>query len=117
MPIPRNLLDGYGQVGASQFRVKSYAAFGEASYEILPRLTGTFGLRYTYEDKQGRYSTQVFGGPDLSQFDAVTATELRRAQLSILRPQAYTASDDGGNLSGRANLAYALTQGLLGYAS
>ncbi|MCX7069652.1 MAG: TonB-dependent receptor [Gammaproteobacteria bacterium] len=115
--IPRNLLDGYGQIGASQFRVKSYAAFGEASYEILPRLSGTLGLRYTYEDKQGRYATQVFGGPDLSQFDAATAAELRRAQLSILRPQAYTATDDGGNLSGRANLAYALTQDLLGYAS
>ena len=115
--IPRDLLDGYGQIGQSRFDVKSYAAFGEVSYEIIPRLTGTLGLRYTYEDKNGTYATQVFGGPDLTQYDAATAAELKRAQLSILRPQNYSAADSGGNVSGRANLAYQLTQGLLSYAS
>ncbi len=115
--IPRDLLDGYGQIGQSRFDVKSYAAFGEVSYEVIPGLTGTLGLRYTYEDKNGTYATQVFGGPDLSQYDAATAAELRRAQLSILRPQNYSAADSGGNLSGRANLAYQLTGDLLSYAS
>ena len=56
---PDNLLDGYGQYGDSHFTMKSYAAFGELNYRILPRLTGTLGLRYTYEDKHGDYSTQV----------------------------------------------------------
>lgn len=116
-PIPRNLLDGYGQIGESKFDIKSYAAFGETSYAIIPRVTGTLGLRYTFEEKNGRYATRVFGGPDLSQYDAATAAELRRAQLSILRPQAYTASNSGGNLSGRANLGYAVTDDLLTYAS
>ncbi len=117
VPIPRNLLDGYGQIGQSRFDVKSYAAFGEVSYEVIPRLTGTLGLRYTYEDKNGTYATQVFGGPDLSQYIPATAAELKRAQLSILRPQNYSAADSGGNVSGRANLAYQLTEGLLSYAS
>jgi len=117
VPIPRNLLDGYGQIGQSRFDVKSYAAFGEVSYEVIPRLTGTLGLRYTYEDKNGTYATQVFGGPDLSQYNPATAAELKRAQLSILRPQNYSAADSGGNVSGRANLAYQLTKGLLSYAS
>ncbi|WP_295688331.1 TonB-dependent receptor [uncultured Nevskia sp.] len=115
--IPRDLLDGYGQIGQSRFDVKSYAAFGEVSYEVIPRLTGTLGLRYTYEDKNGSYATQVFGGPDLTQYNAATAAELKRAQLSILRPQNYSAADSGGNVSGRANLAYQLTQSLLSYAS
>uniref|UniRef100_UPI0025EB1606 TonB-dependent receptor n=1 Tax=Nevskia sp. TaxID=1929292 RepID=UPI0025EB1606 len=115
--IPRDLLDGYGQIGQSRFDVKSYAAFGEVSYEVIPRLTGTLGLRYTYEDKNGSYATQVFGGPDLTQYNAATAAELKRAQLSILRPQNYSAADSGGNVSGRANLAYQLTPGLLSYAS
>ena len=115
--IPRDLLDGYGQIGDSRFEMESYAAFGEMSYRFIPRLTGTLGLRYTYEDKQGSYATQVFGGPDLSQYDTATAAELRRAQLSIFRPQSYEADDDGGSLSGRANLAYQLSDALMGYVS
>jgi outer membrane receptor protein involved in Fe transport len=60
VPIPRNLLDGYGQEGDSRFEMKSYAAFGEANYELTKRLTATLGLRYTYEDKEGTYATRVF---------------------------------------------------------
>ncbi len=117
VPIPANLLDGYGQIGDSRFEMESYAAFGEVSYEFIPRLTGTVGLRYTSEDKEGSYSTQVFGGADLSAHNATTAAELRRAQLSILRPQSYEASDDGGNLSGRTNLAYQFSDDWMAYAS
>ena len=43
--------------------MKSYAAFGEVNYAFTERLTATLGLRYTYEDKEGTYATQVFGGP------------------------------------------------------
>ena len=44
-----------------------------------------------------------------------TAAELRRAQLSIFRPQGYAAADSGGSLSGRANLAWQYTDGLFAY--
>lgn len=117
VPIPRNLLDGYGQRGSSDFEMESYAAFGEVNYKITERLTATLGLRYTYEDKEGSYATQVFGGLDLTGLSPAVAAELNRAKLSIFRPQNYTATDDGGSLSGRANLAYQLTDGLLAYAS
>ena len=43
-----------------------------------------------------------------------TAAELARAKLSIFRPQSYSAADDGGSFSGRANLAYAFTDDLFG---
>ncbi|MGC3982980.1 MAG: TonB-dependent receptor [Steroidobacteraceae bacterium] len=115
--IPSNLLDGYGQTGSSRFKMKSYAAFGEINYDITRRLTGTLGLRYTYEDKQGSYATQVFGGADLSGYSTATATELNRAKLSIFRPQSYAAADDGGSFSGRTNLAYAFTDDLMTYVS
>jgi iron complex outermembrane receptor protein len=117
VPIPRNLLDGYGQSGTSEFEMKSYATFGEVNYDITEKLTGTLGLRYTYEDKDGAYATQVFGGADLSALPAATRTELNRAKLSIFRPQSYTASDSGGSLSGRANVAYKLTDNLFSYVS
>jgi iron complex outermembrane recepter protein len=115
VPIPRNLLDGYGQIGSSDFEMESYAAFGEVNYGFTERLTATLGLRYTVEDKEGTYATQVFGGLDLIGLAPAIATELNRAKLSIFRPQNYTATDDGGSVSGRANIAYQFSDGVLAY--
>ena len=110
-PVPANLLDGYGTDGRTDFQSNSYAVFGEVNWKPLPRVTLTGGLRYTYEQKTGTYSTFVFGGLQ------TTNTALNNAKLSILRPQAYTAAVDSGALTGRANIAYALTDAVLGYAS
>ncbi len=110
--LGQTLLDGYGQRGDTSFKMKSYAAFGEANYAFTDRLTATLGLRYTYEDKEGRYATQVFGG-----VPAPAGSQLAAAKLSIFRPQSYTAADDGGSLSGRANVSYQFTDDLLAYAS
>src|SRR6185295_475926 len=117
LPVPRNLLDGYAQIGDSDFEMNSYAAFGEVNYRFTEKLIATLGLRYTYEDKEGSYSTQVSGGLDLTGMAPAVAAELNRAKLSIFRPQSYTAADDGGSLSGRTNLAYQLTDSLLTYVS
>jgi iron complex outermembrane receptor protein len=114
-PIPRNLLDGYGQSGRSRFRLDSQAVFGELERDLSARLTATLGLRYTRERKVGRYATDVFGGPDLTAFGPAAAAELRRAQASILRPQSYEARDHDGSLSGRANLAFELATGRIAY--
>ena len=117
VPIPRNLLDGYSQTGTSDFEMDSYAVFGEVNYAFTDRLTGTLGLRYTQEDKQGAYATQVSGGADLTGLPPATAAELLRAKLSIFRPQSYTAANDDGSSSGRANIAYEFTDNLFGYVS
>ena len=117
VPIPRNLLDGYSQTGSSDFKMDSYAPFGEVNYAFTSKLTGTLGLRYTHEDKDGLYATQVSGGLSLVGLPPATAAELARAKLSIFRPQSYTAHDDGGSWSGRANVAYRFTDELMGYVS
>lgn len=110
-PVPANLLDGYGQTGETRFAVNSYAAFAEANWRIAPRLTLTGGLRYTYESKEGDYSTRVSGGP------VVTAPALVNARLGVLRPQTYSARDSEGSLSGRANIAWQPMDDVLLYAS
>ena len=102
--IPRDLLNGYGQTGSSDFEIASFAAFGEVNYLLTEKLTATVGLRYTLEDKKGEYATEVFGGLDLS--ERLDAIELQRAKLAIFQPQAYRAADRDGNFSGRINLAY-----------
>ncbi|WP_174292279.1 TonB-dependent receptor [Sphingomonas bacterium] len=108
---PANLLDGYGTDGRTRFTTNSYALFGEANVKIVPRLTLTGGLRYTREDKSGFYSTEVFGGLP------TTNTALVNAKLSIIRPQTYAAQSSEDNVSGRANLSYQVTPGILAYAS
>ncbi len=115
-PVPANLLDGYGQDGRTDFRSKSYAGFGEANLRLVPRVTATVGLRYTHEDKNGRYSTFTFGGPALTGTPA-QVTARRNAQLGVLRGQTYAAHDRDGSLSGRGNLAWQATDAVLAYAS
>jgi len=110
-PVPANLLDGYGQTGDTRFATNSYAVFAEVNWRILPSLMLTGGLRYTYETKEGDYSTRVFGGPP------TTSPALINARLGVLRPQTYSARDREGSLSGRANIAWQPTDDVLLYAS
>ena len=114
--VPSNLLDGYGQDGRTDYRVASYAGFGEVNWRILPRLTLTGGLRYTHEDKSGYYSTTVSGGPAITG-TAAQVTALTNARLGVLRPQTYSASDDDGSLSGRGNVGWQVTDEVLAYVS
>ncbi len=109
--VPSDLLDGYGQDGRTDFRSRSYAAFGEVNYRFLDRLTATVGLRYTHEDKDGYYATTVSGGA------ATTNAALINVRLGVLRPQRYEAHDSDGSLSGRGNLAWQATDTTLAYAS
>jgi iron complex outermembrane receptor protein len=115
VPIPRDLLDGYGQSGESRFEMQSHAVFGELGWQAADALRATLGLRHTHEHKRGRYATQVAGGPSLAGLPPAVAAELTRARLSILRPQAYAAKDSGGNLSGRANLAWQASSRAMAY--
>ncbi|MFC3670250.1 TonB-dependent receptor [Novosphingobium pokkalii] len=108
--IPANLLDGYGQTGQTRFAVNSYAAFAEANWKVLPRVTLTGGLRQTWEDKNGQYATTVFGGPTTSNAALISA------RLSVLRPQSYAAATHDSSLSGRANLAWQVTDRVMAYA-
>ncbi|MBS0376407.1 MAG: TonB-dependent receptor [Proteobacteria bacterium] len=108
---PGSLLDGYGTDGHTRFHSDSYAAFGEATWHATDKLSLTAGGRYTQEEKHGRYAAVVYGGL------ATTNPTLLKAQLSILRPQAYQASDSNGSPSGRANLAYQWTPEVMTYLS
>lgn len=109
--VPANLLDGYGQDGATRTTTDSLAAFGEGTFEIVPRLTLAAGARYTQEAKRGRYDTFVSGGVP------VTDPRLVAARLSVLRPQSYSAALDDGSWSGRASLSWQAADGVLAYAS
>ncbi len=105
-----SLLDGYQTDGRTDFRTESYGIFGEVTWRPVPRLALTGGIRYTYEEKDGDYDVRTFGGV------APTAA-LRTDQQSILRAQSYSAHVGDGSASGRANVAYDLTDGIMAYSS
>src|SRR5690606_5224035 len=81
--------------------------FGEVTWHATPRLALTGGIRYTYEEKDGSYDVRTFGG---------SAPASSQAQ-GILRTQSYSAHLSDGSASGRANIAYRLTDDVMAYAS
>jgi iron complex outermembrane receptor protein len=108
--FPAGVLDGYGTDGHTRFNSSSYAAFGEVTWRLVRRFNITGGLRYTQEDKDGSYAATVYGG--------LPATgALLKSQLSILRPETYSARNSNGSLSGRILAAYDLTDQIMAYGS
>lgn len=105
-----SLLDGYQSNGTTDFRTDSYAAFAELTWHVTPRLAATGGIRYTYENKDGVYNLQTFGG-------VASTTALFNDQQSILRTQSYTGHINDGSASGRGNLSYTLDENVMLYAS
>jgi iron complex outermembrane receptor protein len=108
---PSNLLDGYRTDGFTRFNTFSYAAFGEATWHITNALSVSGGIRYTYEDKDGSFASDVSGGL------ATTNQTLINAKLSILRPQSYTATVSDGSPSGRGTISYQVTDGIMAYGT
>ncbi len=93
----------------SQVETSSYAAFGQATMDISPRLSITGGLRYTEESKDYHVLR--------STLDASGAIALDDAgQPSYAIPP--TAIDETWNaVSGTLNLNYALAEGVMVYGT
>jgi len=93
----------------------SYAAFGQATWQFNDRLSGTLGLRYTYESKDYFRTTSTFSNlpalngtfeyPDDESWDALTPSFGLDYQLtddSLLYASAGRGFKSGG-FNGRAN--------------
>ncbi|MBA4089422.1 MAG: TonB-dependent receptor [Sphingobium sp.] len=109
---PADLLDGYQTAGRTDFRSESFGIFGEVTWRPLARLAVTGGIRYTYEEKDGVYDVTAFGGLTTGLTPALVSDK-----NSILRSQSYSAHLGDGSASGRVNIAYDLTDGVMAYAS
>jgi iron complex outermembrane recepter protein len=109
--IPSNLLDGYITTSQAVSTIESYAAFGQASWNVTDTFSITPGLRYTYEKKDAHYAAVVSGGL------ATTNAALVGAKLSIFRPQAYAVAFDAGALTGDITVSWKPARDVLVYAS
>jgi iron complex outermembrane receptor protein len=109
--LPVNLLDGYRSDADTKATTDSYAAFAQITWSITDRLEVTPGIRYTYEEKDGRYDQTVSGGL------ATTDPALIAKKLSIVRPQSYSADFSDNSTSGQVNVSYKLTDTVLAYTT
>ncbi|WP_439570919.1 TonB-dependent receptor [Sphingomonas sp.] len=98
-------------------RTRSYAAFGQLTWNIADSLKLTGGLRFTHEDKTGLFDQRTVAGNDLSTLsatDRATALALRNALYPEIR---YTVATKDDAVTGSINLAYTPAQDVLLYAN
>lgn len=116
--LPSAALDGligYAHVVPVTY---SYAAYGQATWNVSPvfRLTG--GLRFTYEHKTGSYDGYAGGTTaPLSSFATALQATVAARRAALAPTASYGGSKDTKNLSGTAIAAYDLSAGLHAYAS
>ena len=108
---PASLLDGYTVFNDSSIDTTSYAAFGQATWNLSDRLSVTPGVRYTKEKKDGSYAQATAGGA------ATTDATLLGRRLSIARPQSFAAKTDDGAWSGQVAVNYRIARDLNSYAT
>ena len=111
-------VNGFVARSTSNPETKSYALFGQGSYDLVPdRLSLTIGLRYTHEKKQGSFNQWWAEGNDLSTLTAAqrTAALALRNQLAPVTSYSLGFTDD--SLSGLATLSYKVSPGVLVYAT
>ncbi len=117
-PLPAAILDGLEAYAHVVPATRSYAAYGQATWNISPRLRLTGGLRFTYEHKTGLFDSELRG--DLAPIASLpieyqaTAAALR---ASYAPTENYYARRNTNNLSGTLIAAYDLSDDVHAYWS
>lgn len=116
--VPATLLDGYFSASSGRSIIRSYAAFGQATWNITPTLRLTPGLRFTYEQKRASYAQVVGGGAAVSTYtlDPLDQAALTAARFGVAAAQTYPASFNESALTGDINLSWQPTRDILVYA-
>ncbi len=96
----------------------SYSAFGQGTFHVTERFNLIGGVRYTYEDKKGFFSTNPTGNylPITAYAPSLLAT-YQSYRNRYVATNAYSASTSGGNFSGTAGVSYQVTDDVLAYAT
>jgi iron complex outermembrane receptor protein len=102
--VPAASVTGITQNAIADLHAASYAAFGQATWHITPRLNLTGGLRYTHDAKNGTYFSVGSRGEATFRANLAPTTSL-------------SAAAEKGEVSGHADVSYQFTDDILGYAS
>jgi iron complex outermembrane recepter protein len=83
--ISNRAFDGLNVSANTDPVTNSYAAYGQATWHVVPPLDLTGGLRYTYEDKSGSYDQIQYGGQSLAGLPPAIAAALQATRNSLGR--------------------------------
>ena len=112
-----NALDGLQAIAHVVPQTYSYAAYGQATWNISPAFRLTGGLRYTYEHKTGLYDSYSGGEiVPIANLDSSIRAAVAATRASLAPTASYTASHNTGNLSWNLVAAYDLNPDLHAYA-
>ncbi|MBC2666667.1 TonB-dependent receptor [Novosphingobium flavum] len=116
--LPSSALDGLVAYAHVVPQTYSYAAYGQATWNIAPDFRITGGLRYTYEHKTGLYDAYATGNvAPLSSFDPATQATVIARRAALAPTASYTAQRNTDNLSWNLVAAYDLGANVHTYAS
>ena len=110
-------LNGFEANSTSTPETKSYAAFGQASWNITPGLSLTAGLRFTHEKKQGAYTQFHAGGLDLAALPPDLAAAAAAIRAGYAPVTSFSTRFSDNSLSGLVSLGYKVTPDVLLYAT
>lgn len=109
--------DGFLSYSIIEPRTRSYATYGQVTWNATDALGITAGLRFTYEDKAGLFDQYTAAGNDLSVLnpaDRASAQALRDAIYPEIR---YTTALKDDALTGQITVAYDFAEDVLAYAT
>jgi iron complex outermembrane receptor protein len=93
--------------------VESYAAFGEANYKVLPRLTVTGGVRWTHDKRSADTNAYLFDATGLS--TAFVTQTMANGRMLVPTIPALQRSQSWGRWSGRGIVSYEAADDVLIY--
>jgi iron complex outermembrane receptor protein len=110
-------LNGFEANSISTPSTKSYALFGQGTWNIDDALKLTIGLRYTHEKKAGEFSQYHVAGIDLSTLPAAAAAAALGIRNQFNPVTSFSTRFTDNSLSWLANLSYAVAPDALLYAT
>lgn len=116
-PVTTAALSGFTVLTDSRLRGKSYAAFGQATWNATDALSLTAGLRYNHETKKGHLNQSQAGGANLSALPSAIAGPAQAIRDAFGARTSFIAETKEKGLTGQINVAYDLADDVLGYAT
>lgn len=108
------LVDAFDAINTYQQRTRSYAAFGQIEYEILPSLKMTLGGRYTHDRKV--FNSQVALGPLDPNYTGTSADVYWDFNAASAAAWGSSNKQSRGDWTGKFQLSYEPNNNLLLYA-
>ncbi len=109
--------DGFLSLSIIEPRTHSYAAFGQATWNVTDALSVTGGLRFTYEDKTGLFDQYTAAGNDLSVLSPEDRAAAQALRDAIYPEVSYITGLENSALTGQVTVAYEAAADVLTYAT